>query len=303
MRKLFLALLLLITPTFCLAENDPQLLIYGQQISFGAAKGSIPNTGFFIDRSWLNASPEWNPDQNFPLKLGTVARQEASTLKREKGLDSDIDLNMVGIWRCPIPSIWITNEPDSNRPHHGNLCFVVFNYAVRNMGPFVTSVVLLNGKYASEKDLTKLATASSNSGAQTFGTADRAGILSPVPAMPFLQRLHSPDLHIPLIQWDPTLQEFPADIGRLVRLAMATLQEKYTLTNVELLKFYDVTMYRFVPDEAVSAQGLTIRGNSHHWLIAVRFKAQATNEVLAAYLLLDGTIVETSRNKWPRFQN
>ena len=302
MRKLLSVLLILLVTPLCFAEGHQQFLIYSQKIMVGSMGRSLPNTGFFVDTALLDGLPDWNPGERFPLSLGTAARQAASILKKEKRLDSDVDLNMVGIWRCPMPDVRITNAPSFEQSHRKDLHFVVLNYAARNMGPLVTSVVFLNGKYASEKDLTALATGSPDSGEQAFNIEKRAGIIPPQPAMPFLKRLHSTDLAIPSIQWDSTSQEFPGDVGRFIRLGAAALREKYTLTDVESLKFYDMTMYRFVPDEAVSSQGLTVHGNSHHWLLAIRFRAQGTNEALAAYLLLDGSIVETSRNEWPRFQ-
>jgi len=57
----------------------------------------------------------------------------------------------------------------------------------------------------------------------------------------------------------------------------------------------DISIERFIPDEAVAAQGLKLIDNFHHWLIVFRFGTLGDNSSKtgnAVYTLLDGTILQ-----------
>ena len=273
-----------------LSGNGNQVVIWGVDRGAATARPSGPALSFSVGLDDLQRNRRWQEHEKFPIDLGAESQRAASLVSKRDKIVCPLTLQQVRIRRLEVPES-IPNRAEA-RQDFSNQWFIAFTFSADSSGDLVSTVALLNGVYAEQRraspDLLRAKSPTSQQRLTRGGPSDGTEVPNPY------ETLHSRDLHLSPVQWDPSRGGSPFDIEKHLGGLVLYVTKKYSLKK-DRLSLEEMDFQRLVPSEAVAAANAELANHLQHWVCVTTLKIGGSKEhKCTTYSLLDGTIVQVT---------
>lgn len=236
-----------------------------------------PRRCYYFRCDQLCNGPDWSGREQFPLDLGLASRSAIVSLNKQYTNNSPLTLQYV-ILRRLDPTF--ARSKIENAAVCSNKWIVAFVFLTKN-NKNLSAVVLLDGIEAEERSAPP-GTPVGNS--EIWKNHYMQLLHSEIWLPEVLNRLHSPDLQVSSVRWDPSTESNPIDIPKQASAVAIQIQKEKSLGMAEL-RLERVDFGRFMPSESAADR-------FHHWVCVMTFKCVKSGHEYFTYSLLDGQVVK-----------